>query len=88
MSNKRNLSPKRATQYAVFQGLKRQQRAASDAIWTRADGKCEVCRRSVARPGTLTTPAFSSVLVFDDSTAPTAESGRLLCRRCYRPPVF
>jgi hypothetical protein len=84
----KRLSPRRAVSYAAFQARQREQRTATDAIWVRAKGACEVCHAPVSRPGTISTAATIGFLVFTDPAHPSADTGKLLCKRHYAVPRF
>ena len=82
MSNKKNLSPKRAAQYAIFEAAQKRKLAAIEAIWVRARSACEECRKGVLRPGAALSPQAVGSVTFADRSQPSAETGKLRCYAC------
>ena len=82
MSNKQNLSPKRAAQYSAFQAKFKQRMDAIAGIWAIAQSKCEQCKRPVLKPGVAQHPERVGSIRFIDHENPTIETGRLFCWHC------
>ena len=73
MSDPKNLSPKRAAQYAIFKAAQDHKVATINAIWVRAHSCCERCGLPVNRPGQSQTLDRVGSIVFDGEPSMDAQ---------------